>query len=153
MQANGHLQWSIPYSPGKLEAIAYRKGKKITTSVQTTGAPYQVILTPDRTIVHADGLDATVINVTVKDKSGREVPDANSLIQFSIQGDAKIIGAGNGDPSCHEPDQYLNGHYERSLFNGKCQVIVQAGATPGVIVVEAKTTGLQKAVAEIQIVK
>lgn len=31
--------------------------------------------------------------------------DAYTLIRFSIKGDAKIIGVGNGDPSSHEPDK------------------------------------------------
>ena len=55
----------------------------------------------------ADGKDATVINVKVIDKQGREVPDADNLISFTLSGDAKIIGVGNGDPSSHEPINVL----------------------------------------------
>ena len=93
------------------------------TSVETTGDPAEVVITPYKTTMLADGKDATVINVTVVDKQGRQVPTADNLIQFSVEGDAKIIGVGNGDPSSHEPDKILEGNWQRSLFNGKCQVI------------------------------
>jgi beta-galactosidase len=37
-----------------------------------------------------------------------------------------LIGVGNGNPSSHEPDKYTEGDWQRRLFNGKCQVIVQS---------------------------
>ncbi|MDQ6844666.1 MAG: glycosyl hydrolase 53 family protein, partial [Bacteroidota bacterium] len=97
----------------------------------------------------ADGKDATVINVTVVDKEGREVPNADNLIKFSITGPAKIIGVGNGDPSSHEPDKYFDNNWQRKLFNGKCQVIVQSGSTAGVIKFEATSEGLWKGSTDI----
>ncbi len=142
MPRNSHLQWSIPYEPGKLEAVAYKKGKKIVSSVETTGEPAEVVITPYKTTMTADGKDATVINISVIDKQGREVPDANNLIQFTLEGDAKIIGVGNGDPSSHEADKVLDGIWQRSAFNGKCQVILQAGKTPGIIKFKASSKGL-----------
>jgi beta-galactosidase len=51
------------------------------------------------------------------------------MIEFKLLGDAKIIGVGNGDPSSHEADFYRDGKWQRSSFNGKCQVIIQAGRT------------------------
>ncbi|WP_462220930.1 glycosyl hydrolase 53 family protein, partial [Ferruginibacter sp.] len=142
MPRNGHLQWKVKFEPGKLEAIAYKKGKKITAKVETTNAAAEVVLTPYKTTVLADGKDATVINVSVVDKEGREVPDADNMIKFNLVGDAKIIGVGNGDPSSHEPDKCADGAWQRSLFNGKCQVIIQAGTKPGIVKFEANAAGL-----------
>jgi beta-galactosidase len=48
----------------------------------------------------------------------------------------------NGDPSSHEPDKCAEGAWQRSAFNGKCQVIIQSGKTPGLIKFEAKVAGL-----------
>ncbi len=151
MQTNKHLQWNVPYKAGVLKAVAYKNGKKLETSVETTGPAYQLVLWLDRRIISANGTDATVVNVAVKDKQGREVPDANNLIQFTIRGPAKIIGVGNGDPSCHEPDKCAEGQWQRSLFNGKCQLIIQAGTTPGEVQLEAKATGLEAGNAIIQL--
>ncbi len=92
----------------------------------------------------ADGKDGTVVNVTVVDKKGRPVPDAMNSVAFKIAGAGRIIGVGNGDPSSHEADIVANQQdYKRSLFNGKCQVILQSGDVPGVIQLEATSPGLQ----------
>ena len=35
------------------------------------------------------------------------MPVAQNKIDFAIEGAGKIIGVGNGDPSCHEPDVFV----------------------------------------------
>jgi beta-galactosidase len=122
MPRNGHLEWMVPYTPGKLEAVAYKKGRKITSVVETTGDPYRIAVTP------SSGMGVTVYNCMVVDKQGREVPDAQNLLHFSVAGKGRIIGVGNGDPSSHEPDKCADGGWQRHLFNGRCQVIVEGPA-------------------------
>jgi beta-galactosidase len=157
MPRNSHLQWEVIYEPGTLEAVAYKKGKKLTTKVETTGQASKIVLSPDRTTITADGKDADVINVSFVDVNGKEVPDANNMVYFSISGNAKIIGVGNGDPSSHEPDtclpavtECIDGAWQRSAFSGKCQVIIQAGKTAGTIKLEARSNGLIPASTIIQ---
>jgi beta-galactosidase len=128
MPRNSHLEWIVRYYPGRLEAIGYKKGKKIRAALETTEAPARIVVNPSKKVLLADGRDAVVLNITVVDKKGREVPDAASRLHFSLTGSARIIGVGNGDPSSHEPDQ-MAGDWQRSLFNGKCQVIVQSANT------------------------
>ncbi len=150
MTRNSHLNWSVPYEAGKLEAVGEKAGRKVTTFIETTGAPVEIVLTTDQKSIRADGRDATVINVTARDSEGREVPDANLPVQFSLSGDAKIIGVGNGDPSSHEADQYPAGQtWQRSLFNGKCQVIVQAGRKTGAFKLSATAAGLKAGTVEV----
>jgi beta-galactosidase len=110
--------------------------------VETTGAPAEVVVSPSKTTMLADGKDAAVMNISVVDKQGREVPDAQNLIRFSVTGDATIIGVGNGDPSSHERDKYVDTTAQRHLFNGKCQVIILAGKNASTIRFEAKSEGL-----------
>jgi beta-galactosidase len=153
MPRNSHLQWQVNYEPGTLEGIGYKKGKKITSKVETTGQVLNVILSPEKTLLTADGKDATVINISLTDEKGREVPDANNMISFYLSGDAKIIGVGNGDPSSHEPDKCKDGAWQRSAFNGKCQVIIQAGKTAGSVKFKAKSNGLQSGTVIINLVK
>ena len=45
MPRNSHLKWQVSYEPGILSAIAYKKGKKLTAKVETTGLPEEVVLT------------------------------------------------------------------------------------------------------------
>jgi beta-galactosidase len=143
MPLNGHLEWEVKYQPGVLEAIATKNGRKLKSKVETTNNPVQIVLESNKKELVSNGSDATVINVSVVDSEGRQVPDANNLIQFSVQGDVKMIGVGNGDPSCHEPDQFADGNYQRSLFNGKCQLILQSGNSEGTVKLEAKAKGLK----------
>lgn len=142
MPRNSHLQWTVNYEPGTLEAVAYKNGRRITNKVETTGSGVNVVLTPYKTTILADGEDATVMNISIVDKDGREIPDADNMIRFTITGPGKIIGVGNGDPSSHEPDKCTDGAWQRSLFNGKCQVIVQSTGETGTIHFEASAVGL-----------
>jgi beta-galactosidase len=150
MKRNSHLEWDVPYKPGVLKAVGYRGSKKIISQVQTTGLAYQLKLSPSKKILLADGRDAVVINVSVLDKAGLEVSDAMNLINFKLNGDAQIIGVGNGDPSSHEEDKCADGNWKRKLFNGHCQLIIQAGKIAGNITVEAQSYKLLPAQQVIQ---
>ncbi len=142
MPRNGHLNWTVPYEPGKLEAVAFKKGKKLKAKVETTGPAAEIVVTPYRTTLAADGKDIAILNISAVDREGREVPDADNLVRFYLKGDGKIIGVGNGDPSSHEPDVCADGAWQRALFNGHCQVIVQAGTSASMLQFEAKAAGL-----------
>lgn len=142
MIRNSHLVWKVKYLPGKLEAFGSKDGRRLYTHVETTGVPFKIILSPDRRIIMADGEDLCVMNISVTDKEGREVPDAMNLLMFEVTGAAKIIGVGNGDPSSHEPDKYFDKTWYRKLFNGKCQVIIQSDGNQGSLHFTAAGEGL-----------
>jgi beta-galactosidase len=146
MPRYGHLEWQAPYSPGTLSAKGYDSSGEVVsaTQVETTGAPTAVELQPDRNTISADSEDISIITVSVHDEPGRIVPTASNLVHFSIQGPGRIIGVGNGDPSCHEPDQYpTQSGWQRSVFNGLAQIIVQSTRIPGEITLTATADGLQ----------
>ena len=116
MPRNSHLTWMVKYEPGTLSAKGYNDGKVVAeTRVETTGDPAAVQLTPVRSAIHADGEDVSVFTVSVADARGRIVPVATNLIHFELSGPGKIIGVGNGDPSCHEPDVFLPQFSARSV--------------------------------------
>jgi beta-galactosidase len=109
MKPNSHLEWMVNYEPGALSAQGYDNDGKLiaTTKVETTGEPAAVQLEPDRAAINADGEDVSVITVSVRDAQNRIVPVATNPVDFDLAGPGKILGVGNGDPSCHEPDVYL----------------------------------------------
>ncbi len=145
MNVNSHLEWEVPYQPGVLEARGTKRGKVLTTKVETTGEPVSIRMVTDRSSIEADGEDVSVVTVQALDRQGREVPIADNLIRFELQGKGKIIGVGNGDPSSHEPDKYMNGRYQRTLFNGLCQVIIQSLKEAGTMELQASSDGLKSA--------
>ncbi len=108
MPVNGHLEWKVKYIPGVVEAIGYKKGKKIITDkVQTTNAAAAVNVTAYKNTISANKEDIVMITVDALDKNNLHVPDATDEITFSITGPGKIIGVGNGNPSSLEADKYL----------------------------------------------
>jgi beta-galactosidase len=108
MPLNSELRWTVKYTPGTLLAKGYKAGQVIAQdNVETTGAPARIKLLPNRASINADGQDISIITVAVTDAEGRIVPTAENLIDFDLGGPGKIIGVGNGDPSCHEPDVYV----------------------------------------------
>jgi beta-galactosidase len=111
MPKNSHLEWMVNYEPGELSAKGYDQGRIVAeTSIETTGNPAAIRLTPDRSVITAGGEDVSVVTVAVTDAQGRLVPVANNQIHFELGGPGRIIGVGNGDPACHEPDVYWT-HY------------------------------------------
>ncbi len=105
MPRDAELAWMVRYVPGTLSALGYRGGRVVAaTKVETTGAPAEVELIPDRAVIDADGQDVAVVTVAVADDRGRVVPVAANTVAFDLSGPGRILGVGNGDPSCHEPD-------------------------------------------------
>ena len=150
MPKNGHVHWFVPYAPGALEARGITGGKVIAAdTVETTGPPAALKLKTDRTTLTADGEDVTMVEVDVVDAQGRVVPTASNWVTFHLTGAGHTAGVGNGDPSCHEPDQA----FYRSAFNGKCLVIVGAGDVPGRSALTAASPGLHGAMLTVQCIR
>jgi beta-galactosidase len=106
MKLNSKLSWQVKYAPGTLSAKGFDDAGNVIaeTKVETTGEAAQIQLTPDGRTINADGEDLAVFTVAALDAHGRVVPVAQNKIDLSIAGAGRIIGVGNGDPSCHEPD-------------------------------------------------
>jgi beta-galactosidase len=144
---NSHAEWKVNYAPGLLEARGYRGNDLVLTDKrETTGAAARITLTPDHASIAADSRDVSIITVAVVDAKGRVVPTANNLIHFDVIGLGQLIGAGNGDPSSHEPDKGPS----RSVFNGLCQAIVQSRMTAGDCTLKASSPGLESGAATLR---
>jgi beta-galactosidase len=117
MKPNSKLTWKVKYAPGTLSAKGFDDAGNVIaeTKVETTGDATQIQLTPDRKTINADGEDVAVFTVAALDAQGRVVPVAQNKINFTSEGAGKIIGVGNGDPSCHEPDTFIPNVPERSI--------------------------------------
>jgi beta-galactosidase len=113
--------------------------------VETTGEPASVQLSPHKSTIKADGEDVCIVTVQANDAQGRFVPTAANEIAFEVAGPGRIIGVGNGDPSSHEPDQFMAGGWKRSLFSGLAQVIVRSTGQPGEIILTATSPNISPA--------
>jgi beta-galactosidase len=137
MPRNRHLEWRVPYAPGRLEAVGYNGGVVAARDLrETTGLAHAVELLADRRLARAG--DVVILNAAVVDAKGRVVPTASNLLRFSTSG-GTIIGVGNGNPNSIEPDAAS----QRKAFNGFAQAILRAGRSPGPIDVTVASAGLK----------
>ncbi len=157
MPKNGHLKWKTTYKPGRMVATGYKDGKRcMTQTVETTKAPEKIVLKVDRQNISADGHDVCIVNVEVHDGKGRMVPDACTNLTLHLEGEGRILGAGNGDPSYlgeDHPRDYDCHHFSIPAFNGMAQFIVQSSHTPSKVCLRCTAEGLKEATTEIITVK
>lgn len=147
MPRNGHLKWKAVYQPGRVEATGYKNGRRILTkTIETTKAAAKVVLKADRHQIAADGQDMAIVNIELHDQKGRFVPNACPVLTFCLEGDANIIGCGNGDPSylgSDHPDKQPCHTFSIPAFNGRAQVLIQSGKLPSTITLKCTADGLK----------
>jgi hypothetical protein len=124
---HGPFLWkNVPYQQGVLRVVGTKNGKEYADERKTAGAPYQVVLTPDRQTLRADGRDAVRIVATIADKDGVMVPSAKPWLSFSAQGPAHQLGT-----------PVLDAVWGMAAIN------VQSSTDSGKVVVTATSRGLK----------
>ena len=147
MPRYGHLKWKAIYQPGKVVAVGYKNGKRVMArTIETTKPASKIVLKTDRKVIVADGQDVAVVTVEIQDIKGIIVPDACPLLRLHLEGDAHILGVGNGDPSYlgedHPKDMDCK-DFSIPAFNGVAQILVQSGHTTSNILMAVTADGLK----------
>ncbi len=91
--------FSLPYKAGTLRAEA--GGESVT--LKTASEPARLRLTPDRTIMSADGQSLTFVTVEVLDKQGTLVPEAAIDCEAFIKGQGQLLAFASADLKDTEP--------------------------------------------------
>jgi beta-galactosidase len=147
-QKDLHLEWSVPYAPGVLKAVAKKDGKVVATDeVHTAGKPAKIVLKADRSEIKPVDRDLSFITVSVEDADGNICPNAEDEIKFTIDGPGTIAGVDNGDATNHESFQ---GH-QHKVFHGLGLVVIQAGTATGDIHLTASADGLTQAATTVNV--
>lgn len=137
-----HAVWRIPFAPGTLTAVSRRDGAEVARdTVTTAGTPRSLRLTPDRTVIDADGTDLCYLTVEVVDADGNLCPLADNEITFSVDGTAFNAGVDNGCQFSHERFK----SDRRKAFYGKALLIAQNDGRAGRFTVTATSPGLNPA--------
>jgi beta-galactosidase len=148
MPHDDYAEWEVPYQPGQLTAKASTDGKTVVTdTVETTGAPARIGLSPDRTTLQVNAEDAEVIPVSIRDAQGRVVAESGNRVTFQLTGPGEILGVGNGDPADHDSDK----SNQRNAFHGHCMVVIEAGTQLGTIQLTASSPGLGSSVVNFEV--
>ena len=117
-------QWlGVEWEPGTIEAVSYKDGVEVARdSRTTTGRPVALQAVADRTVIDADGYDLSYVTVTAIDENGREVPVADNMLSFSVEGAGELIGIDNGNAA----DTLSLKGSRKALFAGKALAVVRS---------------------------
>jgi len=122
-------------------------------AAQTTAAganqPSEIVVTPYKTTMIADGKDDALIKISVIDKQGNPVTNATNLVRFKITGDARIATITNGSDAVHDPGQAL----QENLNNGQLTIHFQAGKNRGIVKLDVTGDGLITGSTEIHTIQ
>jgi beta-galactosidase len=141
-------EFTVPYSPGELKAIAYQSGNEIGSIVfNTVGKAHKLLLTPDRPKLKASRDDLSYLLVQVVDENGRPLPDAVVPVTFNLTGPAEIAAVANANPK--DVSSFRQPHHE--TFHGTCLLVVRPKGTSGTVQVRAESLGLEPATAQLEI--
>ena len=130
MPRNGHLNWPLAYTSGKLTVTGLQRGKKIVEQVyESPDYPAALVCTQSKTQLRPDGQDVVVLDFTVVDTKGREVPGAAIPLAVNVSSNLSILGWGNGDPGfkvVERPVAGARGSFSIQTFSGKVQLLVRS---------------------------
>lgn len=119
------------YIPGTVRAVGIRKGSEFGVhSVTTPGAPAALRLSADfsNKPLRADGSDAVFVYATLVDSLGNPVMTADAAVQFSVRGNATLIG---DNPVRAEA--------------GIATILLRAGTNPGKVMLHASSGTMAEA--------
>lgn len=155
----GFLTWTVPYSPGTIEARAYNNDSTTVVAskaVATTGPPAALNCSIKDGVgakgIAARGTGVALVQVEIVDAQGRSVPTAANIVEFKVSGQgAEIIGTGNGNPASHTPDKALT----REAFRGLVLAVVQSEAESAAgtsVTISASSRGLTSSSVVLELV-
>ncbi|MBE6978845.1 MAG: glycoside hydrolase family 2 protein [Ruminococcaceae bacterium] len=141
--ARNTAKFSLTYEPGVLEAISYTDGKEVSRDkLETYGKPVGLKLTPDKTVLTADGDSLCFVKVEAVDKNGNPVPYVEAKTTVKAEGAAQLVAFGTGR-GCTE-ENYTKG--EITLYKGTALAILRSGTEAGIatLTVSAEELGTDK---------
>ena len=137
-----HVVWNVTFEPGTVKVVARKNGiETASQEIHTAGEPAQIRLTPDRRTIRSNGTDLSFVTVEILDKDGNLCPNADNLVEFSVDGKGFIAGVDNGSPISLERFK----DNKRKAFYGKCLVVLQNNGSKGKIKLKAVSEGLNDA--------
>ena len=143
-----HVSWRLTYQPGTIKVVSRLNGRDVMTKeIATAGEPAQIKLTPDRTVLKADGTDLSFVTVEILDKEGNLCPNADNQVKFNVEGNGFVAGVDNGNQISLERFKAS----QRKAFYGKCLVVVQNSGKKGTINLKAVSDGLNADIVKIKV--
>ena len=140
----------ITYLPGKITVTGLKNGEPAEQiTLQTTGPPTQIALTPEHASILAGQQQVAFVHVELRDSAGNLCLQSDSQsdrdIHYELEGPGKILAIGSADLTSQASYQAN----PRATYRGRALVIVRATGAPGNITLKA-TSGQLSATTNIQ---
>jgi beta-galactosidase len=144
-----HIAWKVKFEPGTLKAISRKDGKVVLEKeIHTAGVPSKIALVGDKQTIQNDGYDLVYVTVSITDKDGNLIPNADDLINFEVNGGGTLVGVDNGYQAGLDSFKASS----CKVYNGKCIAIIQSNGKKENIQLKATTTnGISAATTEVEV--
>ena len=147
--ADLHMSWDVPYEPGVLRAVGKVNDEVVVTrEVRTAGEAAALRLRVDRSQIYTETRDVAHVEVEVVDADGVVVPASDHLVRFRVEGPARLLAVGNGNPTDYSSYQAS----ERHAFHGLLLGMIQSTDEVGQVRVTVRAEGLESASVGITVV-
>ena len=139
------VRFETTYQPGEVIAVSYKDGQEVSRAgLVTTGSAQKIRVTPEKSVMAADGHDLIYVNIEITDRDGRVVPDAAVALSADVSGAGRLAGFGSANPITEE--DYTDS--KAISYRGRALLIVRAGYESGTCSVEICAEGLEPVKAE-----
>jgi beta-galactosidase len=133
------LRWNnVVYKPGEVKVVVYdTQGNKAgEQTIRTAGKPSAIACDVwtqhDAPCLKADGDDLAFVTVSLTDKNGIMIPEADDQLTFEVTGAGTFEAVCNGDATSLEPFKEPT----MKLFKGQLVVIVRGAKQPGTAILK-----------------
>lgn len=92
-------EWMVPWTPGTIEAVAYRNGKEIArTQQRTSSESIKLDISIENNNLKADKENISIITVKEVDRNGTLYPYGENRVYAKINGGARMLSFESGSP-------------------------------------------------------
>lgn len=137
-------RFKVPYEPGQLEAVSYRDGRMVSSTVlRSAGRDLRLQLSSETDTVEADNL--AFIHIEIADSAGVVEMLADERIEVSVEGPATLMGFGTSAPATEE--NYTGSSH--TSYRGRALAVIRPTGQAGTIRVTASAEIAGRATVEL----
>jgi beta-galactosidase len=142
------VEFSLPYAPGTLEATAWLGQKQVgQRSLAMTGPTSAIRLIPEKPARGAERNGLLFVRMEITDADGNFVADATNALRLTVNGPARLIGFGSGNPKATGSFQSA----DAQAFRGRCLAVLKITGQRGPVTLQAEGAGLRRSVATVDL--
>ncbi|TDN95085.1 uncharacterized protein DUF4982 [Salegentibacter sp. 24] len=115
------ISWEVPFEEGELKVVGFNNGTEVAQySIETSGNASQLEITTSKESFSKKD-EIIILDLLLVDKNANQVTDQDQVIEFEVEGPAKLLALESGDRDSHENLQAN----KRKTYKGKLRAYFQ----------------------------